>query len=87
MRVQEGRKGAYEMGNKELNFTVFLIHMLAEAWKKSPSHVYHVLKETGILDNYILPCYDTLHTLGSQYLIEDITQFAEERGMVQSMLH
>ena len=31
VRVQEGRKEAYKMGKKELDFTVFLIHMLAEA--------------------------------------------------------
>lgn len=81
MRNKE--EGAGQMEREELSFTVFLIHKLAEAWEKSPAAVYHVLKETGILDDYILPCYDTLHTMGSQYLVEDITQFAKERGMAQ----
>lgn len=68
------------MGRKELSFTVFLIHQLAEAWNKTPAEVYYVLENTGILSNYIVPCYDTLHTMGSQYLINDITSFAIEKG-------
>ena len=68
------------MGTKELSFTVFLIHQLAEAWNKTPAEVYSVLENTGILNDYIVPCYDTLHTMGSQYLISDITSFAIEKG-------
>ena len=68
------------MGAKELSFTVFLIHQLAEAWNKTPAEVYDVLESTGILNNYIVPCYDTLHTMGSQYLVNDITSFAIEKG-------
>lgn len=33
-----------------------------------------------ILDSYIIECYDVLHTLGSQYLMEDITEVLKERG-------
>ena len=69
------------MGDKELTFTVFLIHQLAEAWGKSPAEVYHALKESDILYGYIVPCYDVLHTLGSRYLVEDISEFARERGL------
>lgn len=68
------------MGAKEMSFTVFLIHQLAEAWNKTPAEVYAVLESTGILRSYIVPCYDTLHTMGSQYLVNDITSFAIEKG-------
>lgn len=71
------------MNREELTFTVFLIHKLADAWNKAPSDVYKLLKDSGILEDYILPCYDTLHTLGSQHLVEDITEFVRERGMKQ----
>ncbi len=70
------------MGVKEMSFTVFLIHQLAEAWNKKPAEVYEVLEKTGILGEYIVPCYDTLHTMGSQYLVNDITSFALEKGAV-----
>lgn len=70
------------MGMKEMSFTVFLIHQLAESWNKTPAEVFAILDETGILEDYIVPCYDTLHTMGSQYLVNDITTFAVERGVV-----
>lgn len=69
------------MDKKTLKFAVFLIHILADDWKKSYSTVYQVLNETGILDSYIVPCYDVLHTQGRQYLVEDITEFVKEKGV------
>ena len=71
------------MKRKELSFTIFLIYQLAEAWEKTPARVYEILKESGILEEYILPCYDTLHTMGSQYLVEDLTELATEKGEIQ----
>ncbi len=65
----------------ELKFSVFLIHNLADKWKKPPSEVYRILNNTQILDDYIIRCYDTLHTLGKSYLLEDITGFAIEKGV------
>lgn len=69
------------MDKKTLEFSVFLIHALADNWKKPYRYVYQVLNETGILDNYIVPCYDVLHTQGQQYLVEDITDFVKEKGV------
>lgn len=66
---------------KELSFSIFMLYSLAEAWKKTPSAVYHILNQTGILDNYIIRCYDTLHTLGKEYLVEDVTEFVREKGV------
>ncbi len=65
---------------KELRFSIFLIYSLANKWKVSPTQVYKILNTTGILDNYIIPCYDVLHTLGKEYLVEDITDYAREKG-------
>ena len=64
---------------KEIQFIIFLLCSLAENWNKSPMQVYQVLSVTGILDEYIIPCYDVLHTLGKEYLVEDITEFVSER--------
>lgn len=66
---------------KELKFSVFLIYNLAEKWEKTPSQVYSILNRTRILDDYIFVCYDTLHTLGTEYLVEDITEFVKEKGV------
>lgn len=68
--------------SKELSFSVFLIHKLALAWNSAPKQVYDILVKTEVLDNYIIPCYDCLHTLGEEYLIEDITEMVRERGAI-----
>ncbi|MCM1244034.1 MAG: DUF3791 domain-containing protein [Roseburia sp.] len=66
---------------KELKFSLFVIYQLAERWNMTPPAVYRILNDTGILDNYIVACYDTLHTLGAEYLSEDITEFVREKGV------
>ena len=68
--------------SSELSFVVFLLNELAEAWKMSTRDVYFRLEKSGILENYIKPCYDVLHTQGAAYLVDDITQFARERGVL-----
>lgn len=35
----------------------------------------------SVLDDYIFACYDTLHTLGIEYLVEDITEFVKEKSV------
>ena len=65
---------------KELQSSIFLIYNLAEKWQKKPAEVYRILNETRVLDDYIFVCYDTLHTLGTEYLVEDITEYAREKG-------
>ncbi len=66
---------------KELSFSIFILYSLAEKWNSTPASVYKVLNDTKILDEYLIPCYDTLHTQGKEYLIEDITEFVRERGV------
>jgi hypothetical protein len=69
------------MSAPELDFAVFLIHRLAQQWHMSVPQTYMLVDSSGILDEYIIECYDTLHTLGSEYLVDDITEFARERGV------
>jgi len=66
---------------EEKDFSIFLIHRLAERWEKTVPETYSILNRTNILDGYILKCYDTLHTLGFEYLVEDLTEFAREKGI------
>lgn len=66
---------------KELTFVVFVLHALGQHWKMTTPEVYEILNTTGILDDYIIKCYDVLHTLGKEYLVEDITEFVREKGI------
>lgn len=66
---------------KELTFVVFILYALGEHWKMTTPEVYEILSTTGILDDYIIKCYDVLHTLGKEYSVEDITEFVREKGI------
>ena len=66
----------------QLKFSIYIINQIAQALKKPTSVVYKSLSESGVLDEYILDCYDSLHTLGREYLIDDITGLLRDRGFL-----
>ena len=66
---------------KELTFVVFVLHALGQHWNMTTPEVYDILNSTGILDDYIIKCYDVLHTLGKEYLVEGVTEFVREKGI------
>ncbi|MEE0395055.1 DUF3791 domain-containing protein [Holdemanella biformis] len=66
---------------KELTFVIFILHALGQHWNMTTPEVYEILNTTGILDDYIIKCYDVLHALGKEFLVEDITEFVREKGI------
>ena len=68
--------------DEQLKFSVFIINQIAQAFQKPTDVVYNFLSESGVLDDYIIGCYDSLHTLGREYLIEDITGLLNDRGVM-----
>lgn len=67
---------------KNLEFVTYCISKLAQVLKLSQREVYRRLKESGILYDYIIPSYDVLHTFGSRYLVEDLTDYMKEKGVL-----
>ena len=65
----------------QLKFSVYIINQIAQTFKKPTGVIYRFLSESGILDDYIIGCYDSLHTLGREYLIDDITGLLHDRGV------
>ena len=59
----------------QLKFSVFIINQISQLIHKSTATVYDLLNESGILDDYIINCYDSMRTLGREYLIDDIIGF------------
>ena len=58
------------MNAKELDFAVFCIESAAERLGVYGSEIYKFLTEkSDILDNYIIPCSDALHTQGKEYIV------------------
>ena len=71
------------MNTKELEFAVFCIENLAEYMGLKGDEIYKLLTEkSDILDNYIIPCYDALHTQGKEYIVNDIVEIIREKGLV-----
>ena len=63
-------------------FFVFIVECeyLSEALHKSASQVYSALRSSGVLNDYIIPCYDVLHTFSKEYIVEDLTEVLKEKG-------
>jgi len=73
-----------EISSEQSFFAVFCIESVADELKMSGDIVYKMLaKESDILDNYIIKCYDVLHTQGKEYIVDDIISFMKERGVLR----
>ena len=62
----------------EGKFLVFCIEMYKAAKYMTGKQVIELFKQYNITD-YILSCYEALHTTGANYIIEDIDLFIEAR--------
>lgn len=67
----------------KIDFVVFLVNKLSTAWGMLTPDVYQTLNKADLIDGYIIPCYDVLHTQGAPYLVEDLTELAKERGALK----
>ena len=67
---------------EELSFVIFCIENIAIKLGISADKVYHVLAdESDILNGYIVPCFETLHSQSKEYIVEDIISCMRERGV------
>ena len=65
---------------KELEFVIFCVENTAIRLGVSAEKVYEVLTvESDILNKYIVPLYDVLHTQDKNYIIDDILDVMKER--------
>lgn len=70
-----------EQTENEVDFAFFVLYRVANHWGVSVRRAYEMLASVGIVDGYLIPHYDVLHTLGSDYLVEDVVDLARERGL------
>ena len=70
------------MDNKTLEFVTYCIGQLSLLLKLPQREIYKRLKKSGILYGYIVPSYDVLHMFGSRYLMEDLTEYMKEKGVL-----
>ncbi len=70
------------MDKNTLEFVTYCISKLADQLNLSQREVYRKLKLSGILNDYMIPSYDVLHTFGSKYLMDDLIGFMQEKGVL-----
>lgn len=70
------------MDKNTLEFAAFCIGNLSRRLGLSQGEVYRRLVSSGILFGYIVPAYDTLHTFGKEYLMQDLTDYMSEKGVI-----
>lgn len=56
-------------------FTIFCIENTAARLGVSGLDVYRELKRTNGIDGFLYPSYDTLHTQGKDYIVEETLQY------------
>ena len=69
--------------SRELEFAIFCIENIAAKLGVSAEKVYDALTEkSDILNYYIIPEYEILHTQGKEYIVDDIIEVMKERGVL-----
>ncbi|MCL2719765.1 MAG: DUF3791 domain-containing protein [Treponema sp.] len=65
-------------------FAVFCIEALADDLGITGDKIYKKLTENSdILDNYIIPCYDALHTQGKEYIVFELKEQMRKQGVLE----
>lgn len=69
---------------KALEFTIFCVESLAEQLNMRAKKVYKLLKfDTDVLEHYIIPCYEPLHSQSKNYIVEDLIEVLKEKGVLK----
>jgi hypothetical protein len=65
-------------------FAVFCIESLSEELGIPGNEVYDLLTEkSDILDDYIIPFYDVLHTQGKDWIVRDLLEYLKREGVIE----
>ena len=64
-------------------FAVFCIESLADELGVKGNKIFKMLTEdSDILDNYIIPYYDALHTQGKGYIVNELKELMQKHGVI-----
>ena len=69
------------MMTKEGKFLIFCIEQYKSAKKLNGKQVIELFRRYRIFE-YIVSCFEALHTTGTNYIIEDIDLYIEARHVV-----
>lgn len=71
------------MDKPALEFAIFCIEEVALKLRLPGNQVYDMLAgKSDILEAYLIPSYDVLHTQSKSYIVDDIISLLKTRGLV-----
>lgn len=66
----------------ELEFVIFCIENIALRLNKNPADVFNALTEKSyILNSYIVPEYEVLHTQSKEYIVDELVELLDRKGI------
>lgn len=72
-----------DLNRDELEFVVFCVENVGQKLGKTGDEVYRLLtKDSRILEDYIIPNIEILHTQGKDYIVEDIVEYMQSEGVL-----
>ena len=74
--------------SRELEFAVFCIENVAARLGVDAKRVYQEFKKkSDILNGYIVPEYEILHTQSKEYIVDELLEVMKERGVELEFLY
>ena len=71
------------MSKSALELAIFCIEAVAQRLNVPGNQVYDMLaKQSDILNTYLIPSFDVLHTQSRHYIVDDILSLMRERGVL-----
>lgn len=64
---------------KKMEFVVFCIEETAKELKELPEILYQRLNKQGLIDNFLLGCYEALHTQSREHIVNDVIMALNNR--------
>lgn len=65
----------------EVEFAIFVIEGVAEKLCIAGDAAYRLLAvETNVLQDYVIPSFDVLHTQGKTYVVDDVIGVLRKKG-------
>jgi hypothetical protein len=71
------------MNENTLEFAIFCVERLAERLNIDAEKIYKVLRvDSNILYDYIVPCYEALHSQSKTYIVDDLIEVMKVKGVL-----
>ncbi|NPD81172.1 DUF3791 domain-containing protein [Prevotella sp. PINT] len=68
------------MRQEHVEYITAVIGTLSLMLGVSSSCIYNRINAAGVIDDYLVKCYDVLHTFSLEYVAQDIIEIMKRKG-------